>query len=549
MSLKKIIKSYIIKTKYKNFNKKFFKRKKSDHEILIEFNSFRSSHLFLSVISNVISEKLNGKIVGYFNYSLTSVDLESSVYDKFKWLFGKFFGFNFFGIYKSFGVTKFIKPSFNKDICLRSDKIFNSLINQIKSKNDVLNLKINGIEFGDLIYDGYLKRYFKYSLEINNKEFHKYIKDFIKLYLFWNNYLDSNNVKAVVGVHTYYAYGVILRIALNKNIKVLTTESGKIFQLNKERNISNLEFKDLKYKIKSLNKNELETLIEKAKLSIENRFKGEISKNIDELVTTKSAYHNNYSAEKKVLAQNKKIKVLIATHNIGDACNAYGKNFFEDFYEWLLFLGSISKKTNYDWYIKDHPYYSDLKYASSLDRTYELSKKIVKQFNSIKRLDPNLSHHQLRNEGINFVLTIYGTISWEYAYYKIPVLTASNNCPTIDFNFNHHSSSKKKYEENLMNLDKIKVEIDRDEIINYYLAKYLIFNHNNLMKNFSNFLEDQTKNWDSYDTDDFYEYIYNTITKEDIVIMKNNIQNFIQSKEYIFVNQVYLNEIFLQYKK
>ena len=77
-----------------------------------------------------------------------------------------------------------------------------------------------------------------------------------------------------------------------------------------------------------------------------------------------------------------------------------------------------------------------------------------------------------------------------------------------------------------MNLDKIKVEVDRNEIINYYLAKYLIFNHNNLMRNFSNFLEDQTKNWDSYDTDDFYEYIYTNTTKEDIVIMKNNIQNF-----------------------
>ena len=64
--------------------------------------------------------------------------------------FWKIFGINFFGIYKSFGVTKFIKPSFNKEICLSSDKIFNSLINQIKSKNDVLNLKINGIEFGDL---------------------------------------------------------------------------------------------------------------------------------------------------------------------------------------------------------------------------------------------------------------------------------------------------------------------------------------------------------------------------------------------------------------
>ena len=37
------------------------------------------------------------------------------------------------------------------------------------------------------------------------------------------------------------------------------------------------------------------------------------------------------------------------------------------------------RKTNYDWYIKDHPYYSDLKYATSLQRTYELSKKIEKK--------------------------------------------------------------------------------------------------------------------------------------------------------------------------
>ena len=81
------------------------------------------------------------------------------------------------------------------------------------------------------------------------------------------------------------------------------------------------------------------------------------------------------------MKQNEKIKVLIATHNIGDVHNAFGKTYFEDFYEWLIFLGSISEKTNYDWYIKDHPYYSDLKYATSLQRTYELSKKIEKNLN------------------------------------------------------------------------------------------------------------------------------------------------------------------------
>ena len=44
-----------------------------------------------------------------------------------------------------------------------------------------------------------------------------------------------------------------------------------------------------------------------------------------------------------------------------------------------------------------------------------------------------------------------------------------------------------------MNLNKIKMQINRDEIINFYISKYLIFNHDNLMKNFSKFLEDPTQ--------------------------------------------------------
>ena len=533
--LKKQIKYFFIKKNYKNFNKKYFKKKKDNHEILIEFNSFYSSHIFLALISSVLSEKFGGKIVGYFNFALSSSDLESTIYQKFKWNIGKFFSFNFFGIYKSFGVSKFIKPHINKNISAKSDILFQSLINEIKNKNDVLNIKINQINIGDLIYDGYLKKNFKYTLDINSEEFHNYLRDFINLYFYWEDYLNSNDVQAVVGMHPTYAYGLILRIALDKNIKVLTIESGKLYQLNKRRQTSNMEIRDLKDKVNSLNKNELEMLTNKAKLSINNRFEGKISNNIDELVTTKSANHRNYSIKNKVLEQNKKIKVLIATHNIGDAHNIFGKSFFEDFYEWLIFLGSISEKTNYDWYLKDHPYYSDLKYATSLDRTYDLSKKIEKKFKNIKRLDPNLSHHQLREEGINFVLTIYGTISWEYAYFNVPVLTATNSCPTMNFNFNYHSLNKKNYEENLMNLNNINLKIDRNEVIKFYISRYLIFNHDNLMKNFSNFLNDTSKNFDSYDSYDFYEYVYNNITKKDIMIMKKDIENFIKSNEYILV--------------
>ena len=88
----------------------------------------------------------------------------------------------------------------------------------------------------------------------------------------------------------------------------------------------------------------------------------------------------------------------------------------------------------------------------------------------------------------------------------------------------------------MLNLDKLKIKVNRDEVINYYIAKYLIFGHDNLMRNFSKFLEDPTKNFDSYDTFDFYEYIYKNTTKQDIEQMKNNLEKFLNSKEYILSN-------------
>ena len=58
--LKTKINNYFIKKKYKNFNKKFFKKNKNKGQILVEFNSFHSSHIFMSIISSVFSEKLVG---------------------------------------------------------------------------------------------------------------------------------------------------------------------------------------------------------------------------------------------------------------------------------------------------------------------------------------------------------------------------------------------------------------------------------------------------------------------------------------------------------
>jgi len=520
---------------YKLFNYKHFKKLESSSQILIEFNGFYSSHFFLAILASALSKKFNLSIIAYYNYFLSNTNIIKNLFNKIKWKIGKILKINFFGIYQSFGVKDFIKPELNNYNTI-AEKNFKKQLKLIKTKNDLIKFSIDNVLLGDLIYDGFLKTYNRYTLNINDVNFQNYFINFLKLYYFWEDYFSKNIVKAVVGVHSYYSYGLILRLAINKKIIVLTVESGKIYRLSKTRLTANLEFKDFKKVYLKIRPKHKKYLLGKAKNSINNRFLGKISNKIDELVTTKSSFKEIFNEKSNpVIKDKKKINVLIATHNIGDVCNAYGRNFFLEFYDWLKFLGNISNHTDYDWYIKDHPYYSDLKFSKSLDRTYDLSKKITNDFKNITRIPPSTSHHQIIKEGIDYVLTIYGTISWEYAYFNIPVLTATRNCPTINYSFNIHSNDLIHYRNRLMNLSKFKKKFDKREIHEFYIMRYLWFNHDKLFKKFSSFLNDGNKNFDFYDSYFFYEYLISNTNNKGILDMEKKLLNFLNSNEYLLV--------------
>ena len=73
--------------------------------------------------------------------------------------------------------------------------------------------------------------------------------------------------------------------------------------------------------------------------------------------STKSAFVSSNSNNHALKVSNR-FKVLIAVHDFFDNPHGYGGMFFTDYYEWLTFLVDLSKKTNYDWYIKTHPDFS-----------------------------------------------------------------------------------------------------------------------------------------------------------------------------------------------
>ena len=97
----------------------------------------------------------------------------------------------------------------------------------------------------------------------------------------------------------------------------------------------------------------------------------------------------------------------------------------------------------------------------------------LKKYPRFTLINSNISHSQLISEGIDLVLTVYGTIALEYAYFKIPVINASINNPHISYNFNYHPKNIKEYKNAIINFKKLNINFDKKQIYEYFFMRYL----------------------------------------------------------------------------
>ena len=324
-------------------NQKVFKdyNKKGSNEILVEFNNWSITHITASYLSNVLSKKYNAKIIGYEGYTLISSKLYLSLNAKLKYFISKHFFGKFYRIYKSFNVEKFIRPKINQNILTKSKNKYSDIISKINSKEDLLNLKIEGILVGDLIYDTFLKIKKLPTISIESNELKIYIYESIQLFYYWINYFQKHKVKAVIIVHSTYLYGMIMRIACQRNIPVYRPGYNGIYCIKSKNYTMGEEFIHYPKYFKKLKKDNKIEKVNKSKKLLEEILKKKI----------KSSKINKYLLKKN---NKKKTSVLIAMHNFYDSPHVFGKMLFPDFYEWLNFLVKLSQKTNYIWYLKLH---------------------------------------------------------------------------------------------------------------------------------------------------------------------------------------------------
>lgn len=481
--------------------------------ILIEINETVENTIAFSYIANQLSNKYDATITAYFPR------IPRGLIRKIIWKFRFFFGSPTFRIFQSFGVNSFIIPSLNNQILKESRKIYNQQLPLIRNKDDIERITINGILFGDLIYDYYLNYHKEPTINLDTKDFKTHLNYCIQLIIYWNKFFIDNDVQAINVSHTVYTNAIPLRIAAKLGINCFQTNANDIYRLTEENIFAYRDFVGFRKDFERLSHDQKVSGINKAKERIEKRLSGEVG--VDMPYSKKSAFR--LPSRNRLLNKSNKIKILLAPHCFFDSPHPMGLNFYPDVLEWLEALVEISHHTDYEWYVKTHPDF--------IPETKLLVENFFKPYPNFKLLPSDSSHIQLVKEGINFALTIWGTIGFEYAAMNKTVINASLNNPHVAYDFNINPKSREEYENILMNLKDVNHKINVADVYEYYYMKHLHYNKNWLFNNYeaytSFFGSDKERS-----SSDVYSFWLNRWTVERHKEILSSVNEFIISGNY-----------------
>lgn len=527
MSFKNLIKlaySTLIKDRdcpaskeFKQHNKNVFSASStiSDKKaiVLTELNEMQSAHISYSYLANQIAEKENARIIGY------KPSLSKTLKETLSFWIKRSVGYQHYSVYKSFGVSEFVQVKTTGPQRDEAKSLVDKLKSEIRDKSDLVDLTIDGVWVGDLIYDSFLREKTLPTLNIGSEEFLEHLQKSFEIFIFWRDYFVKNKVASIIVSHCVYTLAIPLRIAVSKNIPAYQASLTHLYRLSKEECFAyndffhfHKHFTRLPISVQSLG-------LEKAQRQIERRFSGEVGVNM--AYSKKSAFTNE--VHENLIKKSSRKKILVATHCFFDSPHPYGKNLFPDCYEWLYFLGKMSKETDYDWYIKTHPDF--------IPANKGIIEEFIQKNPKFVFLPPNASHHQIIKEGIDVALTIYGTIGFEYAALGVPVINASLCNPHIAYNFNIHPKTIEEYKDLIVDLENLNFKIDQQEVYQYYFMRHLYNTENIFFDNYAKEVE-KLGGYKEQFTPKIYQSWLAQFTPEKHKTINNALNKFINSGDF-----------------
>lgn len=394
----------------------------------------------------------------------------------------------------------------------------------LKNTSDLRNLELLGYDIGIDIYESYL-RGGRPTLDLADENFWRVVERSISYLIFWRDYLKKNRVAAIILSHDCYSeLNSLAKVAYKNGVPVYLPNPRGMWLSTRQFSIYRSRFKSYPHTFKQFNQDRQDRSRAWAKQRLSRRLVGEVG--VDMPYSKASAF-GQIPITGRLLTPSDRIKVVIYTHCFFDNPHAYGDLIFNDFFEWLEFLGEMSTCTNYDWYMKPHPDY--------MPGTIEILESIVKKYDRITLLPSDASNYQLVKEGVSFALTCYGSIGHELPLLGVTVVNAGNN-PHVAYNFNVSPKSISDYEKIIRNLEDYKiVRPDLEKIYEFY---YMHYNHEYLdsliFDSHRKMLESSTQEISEHDGKYPYRYFLDSFTNERHDKIIRNIENFIESGKQSF---------------
>jgi len=422
--------------------------------ILFDYYPMAETELVRTYFLNVHAKKFNAKIV---SYSINK-NIRSRIWDK---------------VYRSLNVENHLTMRLSRKQKIEVKHKYLEIKSQLLTKDDLFNLKLEGVWIGVDIYEEYLMRYIEPTVNMDDKRINKVIKDGIEIFVFFRDFFRQNDVKLIDSSHI----GVRLKSNLVPKI------AGQLFNIpyysshirtmifypepHKYIDEEVRKYKTYHENFKKFTHSEQQSAVRWGKERLELRLSGKVG--VDMSYSSASAYNSNL-ASGQVTKTTKNLKVLVCSHEFYDSPNCIGGLLFLDFYEWMLYLGKISKESNYDWYIKTHP--------DVTPKTEKIIKKFVDDHDNFSLIPPSTSFQQLRKEGVRHILTCHGSMGHECPLLGMTVINSANNYH-MGYDFNINAKTLEEYEHIISNLDKVNKTIDPKEIYEFY------YMHNNIYQQIS----------------------------------------------------------------
>jgi len=493
------------------------KVERSARYILIESFQTPSNRLGLTFFAPVLSRFLNAKLVAFY---MMPFNRKEFLKEKLRFLFS---------VEKAIGCKSFMY--FASSDSKKYDLEAESLIRNVRSLVEFETLQYRDIFIGDLIYDVYLRKFRKPTLDLNDECLIKVVSEFIQYFDALYRKFSADEIAGVCVSHTVYFLGLPARMAAYFGVPAFQVTGESIYRIDRKNTHAYTAFKSYPELFSSLPE-EMQIHGKKlAKERLDLRFAGEVG--IDMHYSTKSAYHHSPD-QSRVLKDNSKPHVLVAIHDFYDSPHSYGLNLFPDFYQWLVALVKISQKTDYNWYIKTHP---DVRGDG-----ISVIREFVNQNPDFTIIPSSTSHHQLIKEGISLALTIFGSIAMEYPYLGIPVMNASLNNPHVRYSFSMSPSNVAEYESLLQNINEIRVPKDKDPILEYYFVNNVYMLKSWTIKNYDAYFKaiDSRKLAHSWQIFSYFKEGRNVYEAR---VLQDVISNFLSSDDSFLSRKHYPHEI------